>query len=89
MWSLYLTEVFFLEGPLVITHEDLSYRISSNSLPSGHIGKEPIPPRHRRKRREDEPVTNSSQLQDTKDTVNAKGAQFDLEDSAFPPLPGE
>lgn len=55
-----------------------------------HISKEPIPPRHRRKRRDEETSTNSPQPAQNvaRDPTLARGPEFDLEDSAFPPLPG-
>lgn len=65
------------------------YRIALGSV---HVAKEPIPPRHRRKRRDDEVAPPGAQATQTttRETVNnSRGAQFDLEDSAFPPLPGE
>lgn len=57
-----------------------------------YIVKEPPPPRHRRKRREEDGSLNSlqgsgGQVRDSAATA-ARGPQFDLEDSAFPPLPG-
>lgn len=75
------------------------YRITLGSV---HVAKEPIPPRHRRKRRDDDVLVTSTGAQatqtaatttatnTTRETVNnSRGAQFDLEDSAFPPLPGK
>ncbi|KAG5881766.1 hypothetical protein JTB14_005529 [Gonioctena quinquepunctata] len=51
--------------------------------------KEVIPPRHRRKKREDENVPNGQPVQaQPKDPASSRGAQFDLVDEAFPPLPG-
>lgn len=47
--------------------------------------KEQLPPRHRRKRKEED---GSGNAQPQKDAVINRGPQFDLEDSAFPPLPG-
>lgn len=64
--------------------QELMYRIT---LAPVHVAKEPIPPRHRRKRRDDEVVSTGAQA--TQTTTNSRGAQFDLEDSAFPPLPGK
>lgn len=67
--------------------QELMYRIT---LAPVHVAKEPVPPRHRRKRRDEEVVTSGAQTtQTTRETVNSRGAQFDLEDSAFPPLPGK
>lgn len=68
--------------------QELMYRIT---LAPVHVAKEPIPPRHRRKRRDEEVATSGAQATQTtnRETVNnTRGAQFDLEDSAFPPLPG-
>ncbi|KAJ8967894.1 hypothetical protein NQ314_002585, partial [Rhamnusium bicolor] len=51
--------------------------------------KEVVPPRHRRKKRDDENTTNSQPVQtQTRESVNSRGAQFDLVEEAFPPLPG-
>ncbi|KAJ8977888.1 hypothetical protein NQ317_010083 [Molorchus minor] len=51
--------------------------------------KEIVPPRHRREKREDENNTNSQPVQtQIRESVNSRGAQFDLVDEAFPPLPG-
>ncbi|XP_031346880.1 la-related protein 4 isoform X3 [Photinus pyralis] len=53
------------------------------------LSKEPVPPRHRRKRKDEESGPSSTQSvppSNPREVVNA-GAQFDLEDSAFPPLP--
>ncbi|KAI4471722.1 lupus la protein-related [Holotrichia oblita] len=47
--------------------------------------KEQLPPRHRRKRKEED---GSGNAQPQKDAAINRGPQFDLEDSAFPPLPG-
>lgn len=67
--------------------QDVGYRLSQNTLL--HVTKEPLPPRHRRKRRDDELTTNNLQSpQPARESVSSRGAQFDLEDSAFPPLPG-
>lgn len=62
-------------------------------------GKEPLAPRHRRKRKDDEIAINSAgstggtQFALTQASSGGGsrggGAQFDLEDSAFPPLPGK
>lgn len=59
-------------------------------------GKEPLAPRHRRKRKDDEITINSggstggAQFALTQTSGGrGGGAQFDLEDSAFPPLPGK
>ncbi|KAF5280521.1 hypothetical protein FQR65_LT00272 [Abscondita terminalis] len=53
-----------------------------------HVSKEPVPPRHRRKRKDEEPGVSGQVTTTTRprDGVN-RGAQFDLEDAAFPPLP--
>ncbi|XP_046996973.1 la-related protein 4 isoform X6 [Schistocerca americana] len=69
-------------------------------------GKEPMPPRHRRRRREDEvlvtgrtpavvgvtkPASSGGSPQPVNRetlSVNVRTAQFDLEATAFPPLPG-
>lgn len=48
--------------------------------------KEVIPPRHRRKKRDDDVVSN--QTVQAKESINSRGAQFDLVEEAFPPLPG-
>lgn len=57
-----------------------------------HVSKEPLPPRHRRKRKEEDSNNannvHSSQTQ-PREHPAPRGAQFDLEDSAFPPLPGK
>lgn len=79
--------------------QELMYRIALGPV---HVAKEPIPPRHRRKRRDDDVLVTSTGAQatqtaatttatnTTRETVNnSRGAQFDLEDSAFPPLPGK
>lgn len=67
--------------------QELMYRIT---LAPVHVAKEAVPPRHRRKRRDEEVATSGAQAtQTTRETVNSRGAQFDLEDSAFPPLPGK
>nr|CAD7202266.1 unnamed protein product [Timema douglasi] len=85
--------------------DDSSYRQSRDSATL--IGKEPLPPRHRR-RRKDEEVTglarapamigsNKSSTSGSPQPViresntsssTTRGAQFDLEATAFPPLPG-
>ncbi|XP_018323017.1 la-related protein CG11505 isoform X2 [Agrilus planipennis] len=57
-----------------------------------NVVKEPVPPRHRRKRKDDDgalaisggSLQTSQQQQGLQQT---RGAQFDLEESAFPPLP--
>lgn len=56
-----------------------------------HVNKEPLPPRHRRKRRDEETTINSPQppQNPTRDPLMAREPEFDLEDSAFPPLPGK
>lgn len=53
--------------------------------------KEALPPRHRRSRRKEEDVTSTQQPPVTaqRDTLIARGAQFDLEEASFPPLPGK
>lgn len=54
--------------------------------------KDVLPPRHRRGRRKDEdlgPGAQQSQAGGTqRDALMSRGAQFDLEEAAFPPLPG-
>lgn len=51
--------------------------------------KDPLPPRHRnRKRREDDVVANNPQPLQNIVRDPLRGQEFDLEDSAFPPLPG-
>lgn len=55
-------------------------------LPPMQISKEPLAPRHRRKRKDEEVVSSTAQFTQTQ---TSRGAQFDLEDSAFPPLPGK
>nr|CAD7570427.1 unnamed protein product [Timema californicum] len=85
--------------------DDSSYRQSRDTATL--IGKEPLPPRHRR-RRKDEEVTglarapamigsNKSSTSGSPQPViresntsssTTRGAQFDLEATAFPPLPG-
>lgn len=52
------------------------------------LSKEPVPPRHRRKRKDEEsgPSIQTATFSRPREAVHA-GAQFDLEDSAFPPLP--
>lgn len=49
--------------------------------------KDGVPPRHRRKKR-DEDTTNNPPVQ-AKESINSRGAQFDLVEEAFPPLPGQ
>lgn len=69
--------------------QELMYRIT---LAPVHVAKEPVPPRHRRKRRDEEvaAMSGAQATQTARETVNnSRGAQFDLEDSAFPPLPGK
>ncbi|XP_067003403.1 la-related protein 4 isoform X2 [Anabrus simplex] len=81
---------------------DDNYRQARDGLSS----KEPMPPRHRRRRKEDEVASagrTSAVVGNTKPSTcggspqpvareaigpNARGAQFDLEATAFPPLPG-
>ncbi|XP_017774776.1 PREDICTED: uncharacterized protein LOC108561383 isoform X3 [Nicrophorus vespilloides] len=72
--------------PLVSSEILETYR----QLPAGHPGKDSMgPPRYRRgKRREDEVVTALNPQPQPRENVNSRGLQFDLEDSAFPPLPG-
>ena len=73
---------FLLGMPPVIVPEMIDiYRPILTSLP-----KDP-PPRHRRKRKDEEVATSGTQTQRESVTVS-KGPQFDLVDSAFPPLPG-
>ncbi|XP_021926482.1 la-related protein 4 [Zootermopsis nevadensis] len=81
--------------------EDNSYRQSREAS----TNKEPMPPRHRRRRKEDEVIGpgRSSMMgsgkstsggspqplnRDGTGTDSSKGIQFDLEATAFPPLPG-
>ncbi|KAF5288233.1 hypothetical protein FQA39_LY04001 [Lamprigera yunnana] len=53
-----------------------------------HISKEPVPPRHRRKRKDEEVGgCNTSLMSPRSSDAISRGLQFDLEDSAFPPLP--
>lgn len=54
-----------------------------------HVSKEqPVPPRHRRKRKDEESGATSQVPTNSRSRdVTHRGAQFDLEDSAFPPLP--
>lgn len=56
-----------------------------------HVTKEQLAPRHRRKRKEDDAGTNNGQTAQAqvRDNFTHQSAQFDLEDSAFPPLPGK
>nr|XP_022918051.1 la-related protein 4 isoform X1 [Onthophagus taurus] len=61
--------------------EEVPYRSTAPSIP-----KEPLPPRHRRKRKDEEMVAANTQTQ--KEVVANSRGHFDLEDSAFPPLPG-
>lgn len=65
----------------------------TNFIPLPIINKEVVAPRHRRKKRDEETNTNSSQtaqLQNSRETLNnSKGHQFDLVEEAFPPLPGK
>lgn len=61
--------------------------------PATSVGnKDVLPPRHRRGRRKDEdlgPGAQQSQAGGTqRDALMSRGAQFDLEEAAFPPLPG-
>lgn len=49
-----------------------------------HLTKQVVAPRHHRKKRDDEPATGAQPP--LKDVVSR--GHFDLEDSAFPPLPG-
>ncbi|GLV42787.1 La-related protein 4B [Carabus blaptoides fortunei] len=55
------------------------------------INKEPLPPRHRRSRRKEEDMVIGNQQPSTatqRDALMSRGAQFDLEEASFPPLPG-
>lgn len=55
------------------------------------INKEPLPPRHRRSRRKDEDMVIGNQQPPAatqRDALMSRGAQFDLEEASFPPLPG-
>lgn len=61
---------------------DAAYRTVATSM-----SKEQLPPRHRRKRKEDEAISTAQAP--AKDAATVRGPQFDLEDSAFPPLPGK
>lgn len=49
--------------------------------------KEVVPPRHRRKKRDDDVAING-QISQSQNLANPRGAQFDLVEEAFPPLPG-
>uniref|UniRef100_V5GQ78 La-related protein n=2 Tax=Anoplophora glabripennis TaxID=217634 RepID=V5GQ78_ANOGL len=73
---------------LPILHPDVSldmYRFPQ----APPLIKEVVPPRHRRKKRDDENPSSSQPLQtQTREPVNSRGAQFDLVEEAFPPLPG-
>ncbi|KRT82478.1 hypothetical protein AMK59_4511 [Oryctes borbonicus] len=64
------------------THQDVGESFRPVLPPTS---KEQLPPRHRRKRKEED---GSSNVQPPKEAVINRGPQFDLEDSAFPPLPG-
>lgn len=64
---------------------DMTYRLI-NAQP---LLKDIIPPRHRRKKRDEDIITSSQPVQtQTKESVISRGAQFDLVEEAFPPLPG-
>ncbi|KAK9886833.1 hypothetical protein WA026_018482 [Henosepilachna vigintioctopunctata] len=52
------------------------------------VPKEALPPRHRRKKKDEEIAVGSTSGQGQLKEA-ASRAQFDLEDSAFPPLPGK
>ncbi|XP_057666891.1 la-related protein Larp4B isoform X5 [Diorhabda carinulata] len=80
---------------------DQSSQGSSQGLPVMHTDseiyrflqpqtvKEVIPPRHRRKKRDEDTTTNGQSVQmQSRETVNSRGAEFDLVEEAFPPLPG-
>lgn len=61
----------------------MAYRLAQPLL------KEVVPPRHRRKKRDDDsPVINQPGQPQTKESINFRGAHFDLVEEAFPPLPG-
>lgn len=63
----------------------MTFRLS-NAQP---LLKDVVPPRHRRKKRDEDTTTNSQNVQtQTKELLNSRGAQFDLVEEAFPPLPG-
>lgn len=78
----------FLVQAVPIHGELLDYS-SLILAPVPHLIKEPLPPRHRRKRREEEVVSNSPQNTGSqpRETNSSRGPEFDLEISAFPPLP--
>lgn len=64
---------------------DVTYRIV-NAQP---LLKDVVPPRHRRKKRDEDITTNSQPVQtQNKESMISRGAQFDLVEEAFPPLPG-
>ncbi|XP_050514628.1 la-related protein 4 isoform X2 [Diabrotica virgifera virgifera] len=53
------------------------------------VAKEVIPPRHRRKKRDEDGALNGQSVQtQTREPVNSRGTEFDLIEEAFPPLPG-
>lgn len=73
--------------------------VDMNFIPLQIISKEVVgPPRHRRKKRDEETNTNNSQTahsqtaqiqnNNRESLSNSKGHQFDLVEEAFPPLPG-
>lgn len=78
---------FFLGLPILHTDMSLDMYRFPQAPP---LIKEVVPPRHRRKKRDDETPTNTQPVQTlTRESVNSRGAQFDLVEEAFPPLPGK
>lgn len=69
----------------------LDFRPLVIATPISHVVKEPLPPRHRRKRRDDDGGVNSPQTSNAqnRESVTSRGPDFDLEDAAFPPLPSK